>query len=267
MRPSQRGGHRGPGGRIGGDPSRHRGFARPTRQRIYPARHRVSAMPRGCRTTRYRCQQQQGRMGRRHRRPGRGQEHREHETRPQHRPRSMGLDELTGNPLHHLEVGHGRSAIAVAVLPQLPPPRLHQRRRHGRSRHLRVTRDPRWKPSVLLSPLRNVLLAMTFEWGIALHDLHSDYERAATDAEKSARTRALIRKIGRQTAKDYLLFPALSRRRWRRTLKANVAANLLRNVWAYVVICCGHFADGAEKFTPAALEGETKPQWYLRQML
>ena len=48
---------------------------------------------------------------------------------------------------------------------------------------------------------------------------------------------------------------------------ANVAANLLRNVWAYVVICCGHFADGAEKFTPAALEGETKPQWYLRQML
>ena len=44
-------------------------------------------------------------------------------------------------------------------------------------------------------------------------------------------------------------------------------ANLLRNVWAYAVICCGHFADGAEKFTPAALEGETKPQWYLRQML
>src|SRR6476659_11009948 len=47
---------------------------------------------------------------------------------------------------------------------------------------LRVTRDQRWKPSVLLSPLRNVLLAITFEWGIALHDLHSDHERAATDA-------------------------------------------------------------------------------------
>ena len=89
---------------------------------------------------------------------------------------------------------------------------------------LRVTRDQRWKPSVLLSPLRNVLLAMTFEWGIALHDLHSDYERAATDAVKSARTRALIRKIGRQTAKDYLLFPVLSRRRWRRTLGANAGS-------------------------------------------
>jgi fatty acid desaturase len=78
---------------------------------------------------------------------------------------------------------------------------------------------------------------------------------------------ALIRKIARQAGKDYVLFPALSRRRWRRTLTANAAANLLRNVWAYVVICCGHFADGAEKFTAAALDGETKPEWYLRQML
>ena len=38
-------------------------------------------------------------------------------------------------------------------------------------------------------------------------------------------------------------------------------------MWAYVVICCGHFADGAEKFTPEALKNETKAQWYLRQML
>ena len=32
------------------------------------------------------------------------------------------------------------------------------------------------------------------------------------------------------------------------------------------MICCGHFADGAEK-SPEALEDETKAQWYLRQML
>jgi hypothetical protein len=73
--------------------------------------------------------------------------------------------------------------------------------------------------------------------------------------------------VARQAGKDYVFSPALSLRRWRRTLTANVAANLLRNVWAYIVIACGHFADGAEKFTPAALEGETKPEWYLRQML
>ncbi|MDT5176695.1 MAG: NADPH-dependent stearoyl-CoA 9-desaturase [Mycobacterium sp.] len=132
---------------------------------------------------------------------------------------------------------------------------------------LRVTPDQKWKPENLVQPLRSLLLALAFEWGIALHDLYSEQERATTDAEKSAHGKALLRKIGRQTRKDYVLYPALSHRRWRRTLGANAAANVLRNVWAYVVICCGHFADGAEKFTPDTLENETKAEWYLRQML
>jgi fatty acid desaturase len=74
-------------------------------------------------------------------------------------------------------------------------------------------------------------------------------------------------KIARQVAKDYLLFPALSGRRWGRTLTANVSAYLIRNLWAYVVIFCGHFPDGAEKFAPDVLENESKAEWYLRQML
>ena len=132
---------------------------------------------------------------------------------------------------------------------------------------LRVTRDQQWRLSNLLQPLRNMLLAIMFEWGIALQGLHSAHHRATTDTEKTAQTRSLIRKLARQASKDYLFFPALSLRRWRRTLTANVFPNLLRNVWAYLVICCGHFTDGAEKFTHATLEDETKPEWYLRQML
>jgi NADPH-dependent stearoyl-CoA 9-desaturase len=132
---------------------------------------------------------------------------------------------------------------------------------------LRVTRDQEWRWSHLIQPVRNMLLASMFEWGIAAHGLHSDHERAATSTEKTAMTRALIRKVARQAGKDYVFFPALSLRRWRRTLAANIAANLLRNLWAYAVIACGHFPDGAEKFTRAALEDETKPEWYLRQML
>lgn len=132
---------------------------------------------------------------------------------------------------------------------------------------LRVTRDQQWRLGHLLQPLRNLFLALTFEWGIAAHDLYAEHKRAVTRAEKHAHTTALLRKIGRQAAKDYLLFPAMSGRRWRRTLAANCTANMLRNLWAYVVIFSGHFADGAEKFTPAALEGESKPDWYLRQML
>ena len=71
----------------------------------------------------------------------------------------------------------------------------------------------------------------------------------------------------RQVTKDYLMFPALSGHRWRRTLMANASANLIRNLWAYVVIFCGHFPDGAEKFDPDVLNNESKPEWYLRQML
>ncbi|MGV0788306.1 acyl-CoA desaturase [Mycolicibacterium sp. XJ2] len=132
---------------------------------------------------------------------------------------------------------------------------------------MRVTRDQEWKPSNLTQPLRNLLMAITFEWGIGLHDLYSEKLRASSDAEKSRHTQTFIRKIVRQVGKDYVLYPSFSGRRWRRVLIANVTANLLRNLWAYVVICCGHFTDGAEKFTAATLEGETKPEWYLRQML
>jgi len=132
---------------------------------------------------------------------------------------------------------------------------------------MRVTRDQPWKPQYLLQPLQNLFLAATFEWGIALHDVDLERLRAAPAAERSAQARAVIGKVGRQIVKDYLVFPALSRSRWRRTLAANATANLLRNLWAYVVIFCGHFPDGAEKFTADVLENETRAAWYLRQML
>jgi NADPH-dependent stearoyl-CoA 9-desaturase len=132
---------------------------------------------------------------------------------------------------------------------------------------MRMSRDQPWEPRYLLQPLRNLLLAIGFEWGIALHGIHAAQERAETASEKSAQSRAVAKKIGRQMVKDYLVFPALSRSRWRRTLGANLVANVFRNLWAYVVIFCGHFPDGAEKFTTAAIDEESRPEWYLRQML
>ncbi|MGK2868398.1 MAG: fatty acid desaturase family protein [Mycobacterium sp.] len=132
---------------------------------------------------------------------------------------------------------------------------------------LRVTRDQPWKREHLFQPLRNLLLAVIFEWGIARHGYHSDRERAETEEAKQAVTQTMLTKIRRQITKDYLLLPALSGSRWRRTLAANTAANLLRNLWTYVVIFCGHFPDGVQQFTPESLQGETRAEWYLRQML
>jgi fatty acid desaturase len=132
---------------------------------------------------------------------------------------------------------------------------------------MRVTRDQPWKPQYLLQPIQNLLLAVTFEWGIALHGVDLERARAGSSVERFSQARGLAKKIARQMGKDYVIMPALSRGRWRRTLGANVAANVARNLWAYVVIFCGHFPDGTQKFTPEVLENETRAHWYLRQML
>ncbi len=132
---------------------------------------------------------------------------------------------------------------------------------------MRVTRDTAWQPRNLMQPFRNILLAVIFEWGIALHGLHSEHERATNPEDRKASTRAFRAKIKRQVVKDYLLIPALNGTRWRRALTANAAANIVRNLWAYAVIFCGHFPDGVSTFTREAVEQESKGEWYLRQML
>src|SRR6201997_5084430 len=58
---------------------------------------------------------------------------------------------------------------------------------------LRVTRDEKWRPRALLQPLRAVLLALLFEWGVALHGLYSVQERETTSAGKAVHKTALIR--------------------------------------------------------------------------
>ncbi|MFC4125399.1 fatty acid desaturase family protein [Nocardia rhizosphaerae] len=134
---------------------------------------------------------------------------------------------------------------------------------------LRMTRDETWHPKHLVQPAANLLLAATFEWGIALHDLGIEKELAGIPPKQllSEPNKEFARKAGRQVVKDFVLFPALTGPAWKSTLKANATANLVRNLWAYAVIFCGHFPDGAEKFTIEQLDGETQGEWYLRQML
>ncbi|EON32689.1 Fatty acid desaturase [Gordonia terrae C-6] len=141
---------------------------------------------------------------------------------------------------------------------------------------IRMTRDVPWRPINALQPLANIVLALTFEWGIARHDLDAEKAREAAAAEaaparlpapRARSRREFSRKIGRQLLKDFVVFPALTGPAFRSTMTANLTANVLRNLWAYVVIFCGHFPDGAEKFTMSDFASETRPLWYLRQML
>ncbi|MGI9162029.1 MAG: fatty acid desaturase family protein [Mycobacterium sp.] len=137
---------------------------------------------------------------------------------------------------------------------------------------LRVTRDQEWKPRNVLNPFFNLMLAAGFEWGIALQHLELRKAlRPETRAATFVRLREFTAKSARQLTKDFVAYPALtSVSPWASftgTVKANLAANVIRNFWTNAVIFCGHFPDGAEKFTTTDMAGESRGQWYLRQML
>jgi linoleoyl-CoA desaturase len=134
---------------------------------------------------------------------------------------------------------------------------------------MRLTRDQKWERWMIGNPLYNFLLGTLFEWGVALHGVETTKWRKGekTMGEVRKDLRIIGKKVGKQVGKDYIVFPALAGRNWKHTLGANAVANLIRNYWAYLVIFCGHFPDGAEKFTREEFEQETHGEWYLRQML
>ncbi len=134
---------------------------------------------------------------------------------------------------------------------------------------LRVTRDQRWTPLSIGNPVYNLLLQLFFEYGVALQHLElGKVVMGRVDREEfERRCHEVLEKVGRQVRKDYVVYPALTGPAFLTTFTANLTANMIRNVWTNAVIFCGHFPDGAEKFTTKDLESETRGQWYLRQML
>ncbi|MGF7123935.1 fatty acid desaturase [Rhodococcus sp. TAF43] len=134
---------------------------------------------------------------------------------------------------------------------------------------LRVTRDQRWKPFNYGNLAYNAILALLFEYGIAIQLLELGKVAAGRDDRELTKRNAkeVGAKIAKQAVKDYVIYPALTGKAWKTTLTANLTAGVIRNLWTNAVIFCGHFPDGAEKFTKADVDKETKAEWYLRQML
>jgi len=138
---------------------------------------------------------------------------------------------------------------------------------------IRVTRDEPWKPYNVLNLFFNTMLAVGFEWGIGLQHLELRKIRDGAEARSAmfTRLREFGAKAAHQVVKDYAAYPALTalsaRAGFASTVKANIVANIIRNIWANAVIFCGHFPDGAEKFALSDMDEESRGQWYLRQML
>ena len=133
---------------------------------------------------------------------------------------------------------------------------------------LRLFPEQRWKPYYLFQPIVAVIFALLFEWGVAIQDLRLGrwWIGKTSTAQLRRHFRPVGRKMARQVLKDYLFFPLLAGPFFLPVLLGNVVANVLRNLWTYTVIFCGHFTADAETFSKESVAGESRGHWYLRQL-
>jgi NADPH-dependent stearoyl-CoA 9-desaturase len=171
---------------------------------------------------------------------------------------------------------------------------------------MRIDPQQKWHPVYLLQPLYNLLLMALFEWGVAFHDLDFEAIRKGhkSKAQVKRELAGIFEKAKSQVVKDYVAWPLLSalamaavdaafevrkggkgrRRRggvagalrtafaggrtsYRSAAAANATANVVRNVWAYAIIFCGHFPDQTYTFSPEEVENESRGGWYVRQLV
>ncbi|MFI5502386.1 fatty acid desaturase family protein [Nocardia asteroides] len=134
---------------------------------------------------------------------------------------------------------------------------------------LRIDEGQKWNPYYLGNPIYAFLLMVLFEWGVMVHDLEADniIKGKRTWAELKPLLKGQGKKAGKQVLKDYVVFPALTGPLFLHTLAGNAAANLVRNLWTFSIIFCGHFPAGVQTFTKEETEVETRGEWYVRQML
>ena len=134
---------------------------------------------------------------------------------------------------------------------------------------LRMEYEQKWTPLRLGNPVYAFALMMLFEWGVMMHDL--EYDNVLKGKRKWSDVKGLLagwwNKVRGQVAKDYIVHPALTGPLFPLTFAGNLTANVVRNIWAFSVIFCGHFPSGAQVFTQEETAEETRGEWYVRQML
>ena len=134
---------------------------------------------------------------------------------------------------------------------------------------LRMSDDQRWHPYYLGNPVYAFLLMVLFQYGVALHELETERIRSGeiTLADKGQVLQGIWRKTRRQALKDYVAFPMLAGPFAPFVFAGNMTANLVRNVWAFSIIFCGHFPEGTTEFSVEQSRNESRGQWYYRQIL
>jgi len=143
----------------------------------------------------------------------------------------------------------------------------------------RFADDVKWKPVHLIQPVFSPLTGLFFEFAVAVADLQipqhilpkwfkpDEHDELMSKKELMQELKEFITKSTKKGLKEYVMYPLLAGPLAPKVLAGNVSAQLIRNVWSYAVIYCGHLPEGIFSFTEEEAEAETKGQWYIRQIL
>ncbi len=132
----------------------------------------------------------------------------------------------------------------------------------GKAR-LQITKD------YIVFPAISGLVSTAIEAGLASRNVTAK-RKAKTVRGRLLKTLAKANPM-RDAKDDGVLAQLIDRRSFREpfraTLKADATANVIRNVWAYAIIFCGHFPDQTYTFSEEETENETRGGFYVRQLL
>lgn len=133
---------------------------------------------------------------------------------------------------------------------------------------LRLFPEQRWRPFFLLQPLYAATLALLFQWGVAIQELELGKLFSGKKSKQATKDefKPMAKKMRYQLLKDYVFFPLLAGPFFLSVLAGNLVANLVRNLWTFTIIFCGHFTADAEVFPKSVLDNETPGHWYQRQL-
>jgi fatty acid desaturase len=132
---------------------------------------------------------------------------------------------------------------------------------------IRMFAEQPWSKWNLLQPLYTVAFAFVFQWGVALQNVR--FTKLAGKGWLSSllqNNRDEWKKVRWQVIKDYIVFPIIAGPMFLYVLAGNALANVIRSLWTFTIIFCGHFTDKVIMF-PADTINETRSgHWYLRQI-
>jgi hypothetical protein len=120
---------------------------------------------------------------------------------------------------------------------------------------------------------------LLFEYSIALYDLEIPrYILPKSLQQEASRDRMPVKQLksellefmnksNKLVLKEFVALPLLAGPLAAKVALGNASARVIRNVWSFAVIYCGHLPEGNYTFTQEEAEAETKGQWYFRQIL